>query len=724
MTDMPQTNTIDLADIRLQLRSDVTIEPRTDHKAPWCLVSDTVRGKYYRVGVAEGDFLLRMDGKTTVREAVGQSAQTTLGNALDDREATTICRWAIDQQLAVSAMPNNNRAMSTANAGDDDHDKSSWLFYRMPLFNPERVLRRCNWLCHWMTGRLFLTAWLGMFLTAMVTVLNHWPDLISQSTHVFAGGQWLVLGLIAVVLKLIHECFHAAVCQRYGVQVPVCGIMWMVFAPLPYVDTTAAWRLPSKWQRMYITSAGVYAELFVASLAIVVWGTSTDLVARQVALQTVAIAGIATILFNANPLMRFDGYYLLSDWLEVPNLQTRGRQALRAKINRILFGKHERSGATSPMWLAMFGLCSMVWWGIVGASIAVTAITWWHGAGLLITLAVLAAWVLVPIWYSCRRLSQQLQQVTMLSYRAIVLLGSVTCVLGATCYIPWPFTRSAPAVAAFPPSATLRTQSAGFVKDVRVNGSESVQKNQLLAVLENRELQAEIAELQTQLAKAQLLHDTARRAGDLVAVDDHQEQITTLRLRLDERLQQQEFLKIRSPIDGEVQDLELDMLLGTYQQKGSAVLTVANPCDLEVRVSIAQQDAEAFIDHIGKTVLVGRPSRITDAMSGTLTTVNPQGSDRLTTPALAATAGGPLPVKEVSGHDETHERSNLRWTESRIDARIQLSAEDASMLRAGQLLMVTLPQTDESIAQHVLSTVYRWIERNILHRAGAIRDIR
>ena len=181
-----------------------------------------------------------------------------------------------------------------------------------------------------------MVGWCVVCLIGVLTALGHRNELVQSSSILLDRDNWLRLAAVWLVLKILHEAAHGLTCLHFGGNVPSAGVLLILFAPLPFIDVTASWRFPSKWHRIATAAAGVYFELFVAAVAIILWNWCDDSVVRHGALNVAATAGVASLLINGNPLMRFDGYYILSDWLELPNLSGSGQKYIANVFQRIV----------------------------------------------------------------------------------------------------------------------------------------------------------------------------------------------------------------------------------------------------------------------------------------------------------------------------------------------------------------------------------------------------
>ena len=195
------------------------------------------------------------------------------------------------------------------------------LAIRLPLWDPDRFLERTLPIVRYVFSRVAATIWLLTVLSAMVLVGIHWNELSENiSDRILAAEGLLLTAMVFPTLKFFHELGHAYSTKVAGGEVHELGVMLLVFAPVPYVDASASVAFRSKWRRALVGMAGMLTELFIAAMAMFAWSLAEPGLFRSLCFQTVLIAGVSTVVFNINPLLRFDGYYILSDLLEMPNL--------------------------------------------------------------------------------------------------------------------------------------------------------------------------------------------------------------------------------------------------------------------------------------------------------------------------------------------------------------------------------------------------------------------
>ena len=305
-------------------------------------------------------------------------------------------------------------------------------------------------------------------------------------------------------MKVVHEFGHGLVCKRYGGYVREAGATLILFAPTAYIDVTSAWRFASRWRRIHVSAAGMYIEVVISALAAVVWqSTSSDLV-RQVAADVILAGAISTLLFNLNPLMRFDGYYILGDLLELQNLYESGRRYVQYWAKRRLLGMPVAAPRMPPRrawFVRLFGFASTLWYLVATAGAIAGLAVIFHGAGLLLAIVAAAWWYVAPAvrmvrWLFGSRAAERPNR----GRAAVVTVGGASLAMFILLWTPASLPPTAPAIVEYAPPTILRARTPGFVERIYVVDGEQVKRDQLLCVLRNDELQLEVASLESQLA--------------------------------------------------------------------------------------------------------------------------------------------------------------------------------------------------------------------------------
>jgi len=309
----------------------------------WFVMRDPLSGKFCRLSDSTHWVVAQMDGKRTVGE-IWDITCTELGETAptQDEMLSTIAQLSSIDLLVTDGMPDNDRLVERALKKEGKGLVARFmnpLALRFPLMDPDRLLTEC-----WPLARPFFTIWGGLLYLLLlgagaVTAVQHWDALTENLIdRVLATNSLIALVMVYPVVKLLHELGHGFALKKFGGEVREVGLMFLVFIPVPYVDASAASGFPDKRARILVSAAGIMVELGLAAGAMLLWVELEPGLWRAVAFNTMVIGGISTLLFNGNPLLRFDGYFVLADAIEIPNLGNRSNQYLGYLIQRYAFG--------------------------------------------------------------------------------------------------------------------------------------------------------------------------------------------------------------------------------------------------------------------------------------------------------------------------------------------------------------------------------------------------
>ncbi|HTU91318.1 MAG TPA: biotin/lipoyl-binding protein [Gemmataceae bacterium] len=323
--------------IRLRLRRDLVIEAQKYEGRTFHVVKDPVSLRYYRLKDNEYFLLQYLDGKHTLEEAQKEYEVRYRPDRLKLEDVEAFGQQLINAGLAQNESP---RAGKQLYEQRKKRRRSEWmqtltniLYIKIPVFDPDWLLKRMlRWVGFIFTLSFFLLS-VGLMLSAALLVATHFETFRSKlpEQHMFFRFQtiaymWAALGAV----KIIHEFGHGLSCKTFGGEVHEMGALLLCLSPALYCNVSDAWTLPNKWHRIIISAAGIYVELVIASIATFVWWNSAPYpFINNLALSLMVVCSISTVVFNANPLMRYDGYYVLADWLEIPNLRERSNRFLK-----------------------------------------------------------------------------------------------------------------------------------------------------------------------------------------------------------------------------------------------------------------------------------------------------------------------------------------------------------------------------------------------------------
>jgi hypothetical protein len=264
--------------------------------------------------------------------------------------------------LLVSDSPNQGielkKRSDEAEAAGFKQKLTNILSIRFRGFDPDRMLTAMNpftaWFFTWPTFIAMLLLGIGA-ASLIFAQFDTFQAKLPSFGEFFEAKNWIWLALVMALTKVAHEFGHGLACKRFGGQCHEAGVMLLVLTPCLYMNVSDSWLLKSKWQRAFIAAAGMYVELIIASIAVFIWWFSQPGMVNQLALNVIFVSSVSTLLFNANPLLRYDGYYILSDLLEIPNLgNPKPAQQSDDDLAAVLWadiaghGSHARSLFASP----------------------------------------------------------------------------------------------------------------------------------------------------------------------------------------------------------------------------------------------------------------------------------------------------------------------------------------------------------------------------------------
>lgn len=708
MTDF---RTYELRQLRPRLRDDVSCAWQSYGGAECYVLEDESRGSFFRIGVPEYTFLSLLDGRTSVGEAITQTVSVLGPDAFDEQQAAVICHWLAESKLLASEGPGRESGEASKADAVRVARRLNPLSMRLPLGCPEPMLSALNGLLGGMFSLGGFLLWLAVTAVAMWQLAPHSEQLWRESAVILSPHNWLWIALWGIGLKLIHEASHGLACQRFGSRVREAGIVFILLAPVPYVDLTSTWRLP-KWRRIVTSAAGMFAELLIAALAGILWANTTDELLRQHLLQLMLTASVVTLLFNANPLMRFDGYYILADLLELPNLAAHGQQTLIHSTKRWLLGVR----SSSPTWpegrtwlVATYGVLSALWRTVVSVSLIVAAAVWFEGAGIALAAGAVFAWFVHPMWRGLRFVifGSRFEKPNRVRFLAITTCAAASVAWMLISVTAW-HSITLPGVVESVDAAIVRAESPGFVEEVCVESGQTVREGDPLLRLSNHELEMQRRQLNVEIERSELRSRTFQNEGELaarLAEDDNREGLRTKLAELDRSC---DLLLVRAPRAGLVSASDLPSLLGSYVSPGRELLVIGDPDEKEIRVLVSQQQFEAASLSLDRVVHV----RLVDdgfATTGTLHKLEPRATIHAPHPALCAGAGGPIAIKLAPVGSATNHRDSQELLEPHVIGYVSLDRTASHLLGPGQLANVCIAESPRPLGHWLLERGQRWV---------------
>ncbi len=693
--------------VNLRLCDGIRFIPQRGVNEWQCVVESPKPKRFFRIGRREYLIASAIDGKRGLNSIVERLAQTNPDLNINPSIVDQTIRWLVASGIAQPAQSVETRH----HVGEPKASHSRCVptidpfMFRVPFISGpvlERSAKRLTFLC----SKFFVSisvaiAFLGLACFAMNS--NYYLQLGAKLFVPSATIWWICAWLI---LKAIHEMGHAVVCVAHGGQLRGAGIASFYFAPVPYVDTTDMWRLPERRVRAFCAAGGMWMELLASSLAILVCQLSENPSIQYFCISIVTLGAFTTIAFNANPLVRFDGYYILSDIWNRPNLWSEGQTALRAVWRN-------SSTLVSPaivlpnLPMLAYGIACFINRVVMMVGLAWGAWITYRGVGLGLIAFASYLWFIRPYF---NRLVENRKRValekltglppTVVNSRRVIWRWAMaaSCVIAlssAAFLLPSPWQPLSPGFVSLGDTVRIRAQSDGVITKIYVDQDSIVAEGTPIVRLENPSLTLEFERLKKSLEKSLEFCLVMRAQAKMPEMQAEQARVEATRQQLAQLETQLARLVITAPKSGRVVSRTLYNSIGKLVKVGQPLADIVAVEAIEVSCSIAQVDVETYRKHVTEKTEIYLANG--QKLSGILTEVRPRGLDSLENPALAAKYAGPITVHLTSGGDD--KKNPLKTETPRFEARMSINLKAANMpLTPGQICRVGLTNQKMTVA--------------------------
>jgi putative peptide zinc metalloprotease protein len=603
--------------VRVRARQNLRKAAQTCGSQTIYVVKDPIAMRYFRLDEKQNFLLSLMDGDHTLAEIKTEYEKRFRPDRLSGDELENFIAELLEGGLIQSdAAIASTRIIERA----QQHNRQWWLsllnvvYLKIPLGNPDRLLSVVQPLARILFSYAFLTASLALFGGAVALLATHWREFLSRLPvyeDYFRLESLVYLWLTFGLVKVLHEFGHALCCKRMGAEVQEMGVVVLFFFPTLYCNVSDSWLLPNKWKRIAVSAAGIYVELLLAAAATFVWWwTDSATMLHQGAFAVMLYCSVNTVVCNANPLMRFDGYHILADFLEAPNLAQQCQRALQSAFLN-WFGVETRevppTGLVSNRFLFSFGLASLVYrWYVTALALyfvyefmkqhRVPVVGWALGA------ISLTALIGMPIWQLLRWVRLQGRFPDMKPARLWMSLTVGTALTAAFFFLPLPMKIRGVALVQPVPEQVRRIivpETEGFLQQVNVRDGQHVKAGEVLAILVNPKLDIKIRvneadqALRVQQQNAFIAQFADLDEGDdsvLAGWQESEQELKSLSQEHRTLKEQCDRLILRTPADGVVMGLVPVEEKGKWLAKGSEFCRIGNDEALRALVLVDPAD--------------------------------------------------------------------------------------------------------------------------------------
>ncbi|MBT8372359.1 MAG: peptidase M50, partial [Deltaproteobacteria bacterium] len=301
-----------VAQLQVSLRRTVPIRKQLFRGETWYVLQDPFNNHFFRIRPQAHEFIVRLKAGRTVAQVWEACLARNPDDAPGQDDVIQLLSQLYYANMLFCDLPaDSSKLFERYHKRKQKETRSkllSLMFFRIPLFDPENLLRHCTPLVRLFSGRLALFIWLLTLGWAAKTIFEQFPVVVTEAKTLLVLNNLALLYLGLLVVKTLHEFGHTLVCKRFGGEVHTMGIMLIIFAPIPYMDATSSWGFRNRRHRILVAASGMFYEFFAASCAALIWAHSGPGAIHSLAFNMMVVASVSTVLFNANPLLRYDGY--------------------------------------------------------------------------------------------------------------------------------------------------------------------------------------------------------------------------------------------------------------------------------------------------------------------------------------------------------------------------------------------------------------------------------
>ena len=620
--------------LALRMRPDLTARQQRYQGRTYWVVKEPVGLNYYRFHEEEYAILCMLDGHTSLEQIKEEFEQRFTPQKVTYQDLQQFIGMLHRSGLVISNAPRQGIQLRKRR---DQKKRREWLGRLSNVFairwrgiDPERILNAIYPYTRWFFQPPMMVFIALLAISALLLVSVQFDVFRSRlptfQEFFFGYKNWLYLLVVMAVAKVLHEFGHGLSCKHFGGECHEMGFMLLVFTPALYCNVSDSWMLPNKWHRVFIGAAGMYVEIFLASVATFIWWFSdpTTLV-NQLALRVMFICSVSTILFNGNPLLRFDGYYILMDILEIPNLRQKSTEILKRFMVDLCLGIEQPENPFLPQenrfWFGMYTIAAVIYRWIVVLSILLFLNKVLEPYGLQVIGRIIGAigffgLVVQPLYQLGKFFYIPGRMHKVKRHRVAISLAVVVLLIAGVWFVPLPYHVECSFNVKPGDAATVYAAVPGRLAEVRAIPGKWVEKDFVLAKLENANLQIEVLDLERRVRELEIeltsiWRQARHRKTAALRVKEIREQLEAFSKQLEAKRIELAELEVRAPVsgivfpvadrrdtasEGELATWSGSLLeprnVGAFLQPSDAICQVGNPKRLYAELLIDQSVIE------------------------------------------------------------------------------------------------------------------------------------
>jgi len=658
-----------IAEARIGLLPSVTVQRQRFGGADWYVLQDRFTQRFFRLTPQAWRFISRLSPRRTVDDAWRDALERFPDQAPSQHEVIQLLGQLHHSNLLYYRSAPDSLEIFDRYRKHRSRELMSkllgFLYLRIPVWNPNDWLNRVRPLVNAMVSWPVALLWVIVVGLGAKAALENTSSIADQSQGLLAVDNLIWLYLCTAGMKVIHEFAHGFVCKRFGGEVNVFGIMLLVLAPLPYMDASSSWAFRNRYERALVGAVGILTELFLAAIGAIIWSQTGPGLVHNLAFNVMIIGSVSSLLFNGNPLLRFDAYYVLADLVDIPNLYQRSTQQWLYFADKYLLGTRD---AISPAidrrewwWLTVYGALSFCYRMLVIVLVLEYVADQWFLLGVIFAITTFVMIVLMPMG----KLFNHLVGPTVMRNRsraiAATLAGLLTPVILLS-LIPWRDAIQAPGIVEAVDATVVSPGMGGWVSEYRVRHGDRVDRDQVIAVLANPELDIERRLVRQQLIETEVLRNQAlvQSPADVIPLE---RRLAVLREREAELERRVVMLTVRARHAGTWVSPNQSERLGSWVQRGEGLGQLVDLDRLRFVAVVTQQQADRLFNTEIDRVAIRLAGQVDREIAAEAVNILPYQRQRLASAALGWMGGGKIPVRQ---DDERGEIASEPFFELRV----------------------------------------------------------
>lgn len=637
------------ATILPKLRQDLKIyagNHEFDGSPTW-MIYDPLSDNYFKIGWFEFECLKRFDGAKTDNDLIKiVNEETTLN--IESEDVQELIMFMAQAGLFQGDNPHIQEIlkyrMSKKEASFLHKYFLGYIFINIPLFRPEKFLKASFPYISFMFTRTFMLVILSLLGVGLYLTIHRWDDFLNTFTAFFSFENVATIIAATIIIKIFHELGHAYMANKYNVRVPTMGVILIVLYPILFTETTNAWRLYERKKRLHIAAAGLMAELCLATIALLIWHISSPGMIQNLSYFIAFISFMLSVFINANPLMKFDGHFLLADTLAIDNLQTRSARFFNWSLRETLFALGEDAPENIPQdkarFLTIFGFAQAIYKWFLYAGIAVALYYFVPKPfGFILSVILLSIMLGLPI---CKELYSWLKKrgEIMTNKRASITFCAFFLVI-IVFFLPFSNTIKVPAVLHYKNYKPLYVSSPAHIDAINVQNLQTVSNGDVLFETSSDLLELQIMQARQNIQKYRTILARQNTSPELSRQNVEIEQsIKSWETKLKGLLEEKKELQITAPFDGVIKDIPSSLHEGRWVNPEQILAQIVSTQELQVTGYLNADDIERLKQ--GASAEFKSNSKLFQSYTLKLQEISKQETKNIAHAELSSTYGGSI----------------------------------------------------------------------------------